>query len=240
MVNELKIKKYWDCLDESLEQLIINGYCFLPSIKNVIDTNFLSAQILDDISDKVYSSNLESHINFCKESGITDILAPKLYNLAKSNFNYNGPISDQYHIARKVNPGLSSEAYRGHFDSHCFTLVMPVTIPSKIDESSLGELIFFPNIRKFPSNEIVNFFGKLFYKKYASKNGFDDLYQKKNSIKADFQDYRPLLFIGNTTLHGNLPVAQIVNSYRLTLLSHFFDPSPSWGIGNILRKVRNR
>jgi len=239
-VINIELKTYWNCLDESLDQLISNGYCFLPSIKNEIDTNMLSSQILDEISDKVYSSNLESHTSFCKEFGITDILAPKLYDLAKSNFNYKGPLSDQYHIARKVNPGLSSEAYRGHFDSHCFTLVMPVTIPSKTDESSLGELIFFPNIRKSPSNEVANFFGKLFYKKYASKNGFNLLSQKKDSVKADFQDYRPLLFIGNTTLHGNSPVAQIVDSYRLTLLSHFFDPSPSWGVGNILRKVRNR
>ena len=239
MVNELEIKKYWDCLDESLEQLIIDGYCFLPSIKSVIDINFLSDQILDDISDKVGTSNLESHINFCKEFGITDILAPKLYNLAKTNLIIMVQFLINIILLEKLIQVFHLR-HTGHFDSHCFTLVMPVTIPSKIDESSLGELIFFPNIRKFPSNEIANFFGKLFYKKYASKNGFNDLYQKKNSIKADFQDYKPLLFIGNTTLHGNLPVAQIVNSHRLTLLSHFFDPSPSWGIGNILRKVRNR
>lgn len=239
-MHKYQLNDYWDCLDSKLEELIENGYCFLPSIKNIIDTKKISEDILNEISENVYSENLEPQIKFSKDFGISSILAPRLKELALTHFNYMGDISDQYNIARKVNPGLSAEAYRGHFDSHCFTLVTPITIPKKVDDSSLGELVFFPNLRKSPSNEFINFFSKLYYKRYASKDGFNRLSKQSTKIIADFQDYKPLLFIGNTTLHGNLPVSQIVDSYRLTLLSHFFDPSPSWGIGNVLRKIRNR
>ena len=63
-----------------------------------------------------------------------------------------------------------------------------------------------------------------------------------NSSKKidDFRDYQPLLFVGNTTLHTNYPVSPDCSSYRLTLLAHFFDPSPKYGIGGFLRLIRNR
>ena len=63
---------------------------------------------------------------------------------------------------------------------------------------------------------------------------------KKMKITDSFEDYRPLLFIGNTTLHTNKQVTADCSSYRLTLLAHFFDPSPRYGIGNLLRKLRAR
>ena len=63
----------------------------------------------------------------------------------------------------------------------------------------------------------------------------------KNQSKIDdFRDYQPLLFIGNTTLHTNYPVSNNCSSYRLTLLAHFFDPSPKYGVGGLLRLIRNR
>ena len=56
----------------------------------------------------------------------------------------------------------------------------------------------------------------------------------------NFKDYQPLLFIGNTTLHTNYPVSSSCASYRLTLLAHFFDPSSKYGVGGLLRLIRNR
>ena len=56
----------------------------------------------------------------------------------------------------------------------------------------------------------------------------------------NFRNYEPLLFIGNTTLHTNYPVSLGCSSYRLTLLAHFFDPSPKFGVGGLLRLLRNR
>ena len=61
-----------------------------------------------------------------------------------------------------------------------------------------------------------------------------------HQITDDFHDYSPLLFIGNTTLHTNKQVSPDCSSYRLTLLAHFFDPSPKYGVGGILRMFRNR
>ncbi len=231
---------YWNDLDKDLESLMSNGYCYLPSVKNIIDLDKIARDILQDISSNIYSSNIPAHTSFCNDFGITEVLAPKLFDLAKNEFNYNGSINDQYHIARKVDPGLNSEAYRGHFDSHCFTLVMPIKIPQKNTDESVGDLVFSPNARKMPGNEFVNFFQKAYFKKYASKDGFSKLSKSSNVLTEDFANYKPLLFVGMRTFHGNKPVNQVVNSERITLLSHFFDPSPPWGIGNILRILRNR
>ena len=68
----------------------------------------------------------------------------------------------------------------------------------------------------------------------------EDFAINHRQITDDFLDYSPLLFIGNTTLHTNKQVSLDCSSYRLTLLAHFFDPSPKYGIGSILRALRNR
>jgi hypothetical protein len=60
---------------------------------------------------------------------INKYLTPKLLNIAQKKFDYKGNISNQYHIARKVEPGNIKEMYRAHFDSHIFTLVLPIKIP---------------------------------------------------------------------------------------------------------------
>ena len=162
------------------------------------------------------------------------------FELAKKMFSYKGDLSNQYHVARKVEPGNSKEMFRAHFDSHLFTMVLPIKIPDATEGGTAGDLIFFPNARKAPSNEISNFIGKAFYKKYASKEGMDSFSLKNQSKIDDFRDYQPLLFIGNTTLHTNYPVSNNCSSYRLTLLAHFFDPSPKYGVGGLLRLIRNR
>ncbi len=234
------MKDYWDKIDSSLDELMKNGFCYLPSVSDYVDLKDLSKKILDDITDNVYSAGIKSHIDFCNTFGISNLLASKLYDLAKNHFNFKGSIDDQYHIARKVNPGLKSEAYRGHFDSHCFTLVFPVQIPKRITDESVGDLIFSPNSRDLPSNEFVNFYQKAYFKRYASEDGFKKLSNQKKVLFEDFSSYKPLLFVGMKTFHANLAVNQVLNNERITLLSHFFDPSPSWGVGNILRILRNR
>ena len=74
-------------------------------------------------------------------------------------------------------------------------------------------------------------------KKKKRNNNFSNNHKK---IVDNFKDYQPLLFVGNTTLHTNFPVSIDCSSYRLTLLAHFFDPSPKYGIGGFLRLIRNR
>ena len=234
------MNQYWNNLDKSLGNLIKDGFCYLPPIKDFIDLEDLARKILDDVSKNVYSANIKSHIDFCNDFGITNILASKLYKIAKENFKYKGSIDNQYHIARKVEPGLTSESYRGHFDSHLFTLVVPVQIPKKLNDESVGDLIFSPQSRDIPENEFINFMQKAYFKKFASKEGFNRLSKKKRVMMEDFSSYKPLLFIGLNTFHANLAVNQILDKDRITLLSHFFDPSPSWGVGATLRKIRNR
>jgi len=144
------------------------------------------------------------------------------------------------HIARRVEPGNSKEMYRAHFDSHLFTMVLPIKIPSTLNGESIGELMYFPHARNPPRSEISNFLGKASFKRFANKKGMERLALRQELRVDNFQDYCPLLFIGNTTLHTNRQVSEACSSYRLTLLAHFFDPSPKYGVGSFLRLVRNR
>jgi hypothetical protein len=119
-------------------------------------------------------------------------------------------------------------------------MVLPIKIPQAKNGGTAGDLIYFPSARKPPSNEIINFFGKAAHKRFASKTGIEAFAKNHRQITDDFQDYSPLLFIGNTTLHTNKPVSQDCSTYRLTLLAHFFDPSSKYGVGGLLRMFRNR
>lgn len=56
----------------------------------------------------------------------------------------------------------------------------------------------------------------------------------------DFSDYQPLLFTGNTTFHGNSPVQAGASENRMTILTHFFDPFPKFGVGKVMRMLRSR
>ena len=133
------------------------------------------------------------------------------------------------------------QKYRAHFDSHIFTLVIPICIPEvkKINES-IGELIYFPNMRVFPKNEFVDFVGKLRTKQYSSESGMKKLGKKKKMNINSFRDYEPLLFLGNTVFHANKPISPNADFHRLTLLAHYFDPFPKYSVGSLLRKIRFR
>jgi hypothetical protein len=189
---------------------------------------------------KTFSELCPSHKNFLQELDLEKSLTPKLYEIARDLYGYKGELSNQYHIARRVEPGNSKELYRAHFDSHLFTLVLPLKIPLAQKGGSVGDLIYFPNARRRPKNEFINFLGKAYHKKYASKEGLDDFAVKHNKITDDFHDHCPLLFTGNTTLHTNKQVSSDCSTYRLTLLAHFFDPSPKYGVGGLVRLLRAR
>ena len=124
--------------------------------------------IAKDISEEMGSLTFKElgacHKNLLDELEIDKYLAPKLYNIAKEAFNFKGDISNQYHIARKVEPGNSKEMFRAHFDSHLFTIVLPIKIPTPSNNGTSGDLIYFPNARKVPRNEISNFIERLITK----------------------------------------------------------------------------
>ena len=235
----MNIEHYWHDIDSRLEQLLEKGFVKLPSL-SIFDLDFLANSISDEMGSLTFKELGSAHKNFLDSLSVDKYLNPKLIKIAKDVFNFKGDISNQYHVARKVEPGNSKEMFRAHFDSHLFTMVLPIKIPEITEEGTAGDLIYFPYARKAPSNEISNFIGKAYYKKYASKEGMEKFSSHCQKKVDNFRDYEPLLFIGNTTLHTNYPVSLGCSSYRLTLLAHFFDPSPKYGVGGLLRLIRNR
>ena len=230
---------YWRDLDFLLEPLVKNGCVKLPSLE-VFNLDAVANSINTEMNGATFTELCSSHKLFLEELDLDNFLTRKLHEIAKNEFGYKGKISNQYHIARRVDPGNSIEMFRAHFDSHLFTMVLPIKIPVAQDGGTVGDLIYFPNARKSPTNEISNAFGKASHKRFASKEGLEVFAKSHNQITDDFTDYSPLLFVGNTTLHTNRQVSQDCSSYRLTLLAHFFDPSPRYGVGGMLRMLRNR
>lgn len=235
----MNISEYWSDIDARLESLLKDGFVKLPSLK-ACDLNKISESISGEMGASTFKELGFNHQNFLNHLEVSKYLTPKLYKIAKNTFNFNGEISNQYHIARKVDPGNSKEMYRAHFDSHLFTMVLPIKIPVSSINGSAGELIYFPKSRKMPNNEITNIIGKAVHKKYASKEGLDKFSASYKKYIDSFNEMEPLIFLGNTTLHTNHPVSQCCSSSRLTLLAHFFDNSPKYGIGSFLRLLRNR
>ena len=239
-MNEALIKNFWSDIDERLDFLQTNGYVKLPSL-SFLELEKFADNIYEEIGNATFQELGQAHKEFLDLLQINEYLVPKLYLLAKNKFNFTGSKEDQYHIARKVEPGNSKEMFRGHFDSHLFTIVFPISIPKKEKENSNnGQLVFFPNLRKQPSNEIFNIIGKIYFKIFASENGLKRLKNRAKMKTENFEKLEPLLFLGNTFLHTNYPVDAECKKNRLTLLAHFFDPSPKYGIGSFLRMIRNR
>jgi len=235
----MEINEYWVDINERLDNLVKNGFVKLPSLSQFL-LDDISHDIANEMNGATFSELSSSHSIFLKNLEIEKYLTPKLFDIANNFFGYKGSISNQYHIARRVDPGNSKEMYRAHFDSHLFTMVLPIKIPKPLNSGTAGDLIYFPKARKPPKNEIHNFIGKVSHKRFATKKGIENFSQIKNKKVDNFDDYRPLLFFGNTTLHTNKQVSSDCSSYRLTLLAHFFDPSPKYGVGGILRLIRSR
>jgi len=117
--------KYWDNLDSDLKKLLHDGYCYLSPIQDIFPLGDLYQSCAFEIGDKTYAENLSAHKRFIEEIGVSSVLLPALYALARTSMGYTGEGDDEYHISRLVRPGDLSEGYRGHFDSHLFTLVIP-------------------------------------------------------------------------------------------------------------------
>lgn len=227
-------------LNESLEELRKHGSVKLPSVYTASWRQETYTNCLKQIGAKSYGENLQGNLDFLIHTKIIKILVPALANFAELYLNKSVIQDDIYNVCRVVRPGDSTEGFRGHFDSHLFTLVTPINIPDFGEVKNGGQLHYYPKARKQPNSEIANILGKAFYKRYNSSDGFDKLAAKTLRKTDNFMDYRPLLFLGNTTFHGNSPVEAKSSENRMTILTHFFDPSPKYGVGKILRLLRNR
>ena len=175
------------------KSLFEKGYVYFPSISNCQWRQDVYANCMEEMKAKSYAENLSANLNFVDDTGISKILAPELRVQAKQYFNISCEVDDIYNVCRLVRPGDTSEGYRGHFDSHLFTLVTPINIPEYEETNDIGQLHFFPKTRRTPRNEIQNIYGKIAYKRYNSKNGFEKLAKNTKCVTETFRDYRPLL-----------------------------------------------
>ena len=150
----MNINNYWSDIDKRLESLKKDGFAKLPSIVDfsIEDTE---KNIFQEMNGATFFELCHSHKVFLDRLLINEKLVPKLYEIAKKEMGYKGPITNQYHVSRLVEPGNSREMYRAHFDSHLFTIVFPIKIPIPKNAGTAGDLIYFPNARKFPSNELT-------------------------------------------------------------------------------------
>ena len=225
-------------IDKNQEsELFDNGYVELPQL--AYKGSLKNFKNLTQDLNKTYNSNTDFHNEYLLKHNIKTELRDKLFEFSKKHLGIEPDKDDIYTISRIVYSFDNLESYRGHFDSHIFTLVTPVIIPNANDRES-GQLIVFPKIRNEPSGELSNVFGKLKFKLfYANKNGFKNLMSKNTFEEFDFINLNPVLFLGRQSFHGNRSFAKAPDGIRVTLLTHFFDPS-SKGIGSVLRKLRNR
>ena len=234
------LSKFFVGIESQFDELLENGIIKLDrSIIGYDGHDALLTSLLSEIGESIFKESAKSHLSIINRMGIHANLTPALYDLAVNKYGYKGDILDHYNIARLVRPTNSQERYRAHFDSHLFTLVLPIHIPKPSPGLGGGELIYKPRARSQPRSEVENIFGKIWFKRYANKSGMESRLRHGDASNETFEDGKPLLFIGNTTLHTNRPV-QVPDEFRLTLITHFFDPSPSWGIGAIQRRFRER
>ncbi len=225
--------------DNFVNDLLENGISKLPSIKNLRNFSNLRKEAIEELNDKTFKSNLTSHRKILDLMNFNQIIFPELLKIVKLKFKYLES-NNSYHIARFIKPGQVSESYRGHFDSHTFTMVIPILIPDDKNIKERGQLICFPNFRSHPKNELINIAQKIYYKKYLGKNSINKLAKKKKCFELTFDDYKPVIFFGTKTFHLNKELSKENSTSRLTFLSHYFDTSSKFGIGNIMRIIRKR
>ena len=233
---------YFDNVDikSKIEELIQKGYCKLPSLNNLQNFKQIKEEIFLSLDDKTYKEENYFHKKILKSIEFEERFFPYLKKIAKEIFLTDTDPNDSYMIKRTVRPGEKFEGYRAHFDSHLFTLVIPINIPINKNINDRGQLIFFPNIRIFRKNELINIIQKLYFKRFNSEEKINQLSKKYLMKIESFDNYEPILFLGFRTLHMNKGMNKKNNEKRITLLCHYYDTSPKYGISNILRKIRNR
>ncbi|XKH58852.1 hypothetical protein LG290_08985 [Halomonas sediminis] len=234
-----ELSKYWSGFYEMQDKILELGFVKFPALSELIDIESYAVDILSECSGKAFVESVPAQNKLLDDLGVKSLLAPILFEFAREQFCYKGSVDNQYHVSRFVYPGNGVEKYRAHFDSHLFTLVIPLIIPTSLLGEEVGEFLFIPNARRMPKTEIENIFGKIYFKRYSSRRAMMRMIKARECEVELFSDQCPLLFLGRTTLHANKAVSLGASSVRLTSLSHFFDPR-AFGIGRLLRALRNR
>lgn len=226
-------------IHDQLEVLLDKGFAFFPNLK-LNGKNFKKFN-LDKYRNRTHIKDTELHKAYLKQHNIKKILIPELVKkanqLCKKKINSN----DLYCITKIIKPYQISESDKPHFDSHLFTLVTPVEIPKSNSKEYYGQLGLFIKIRQEPKNELINFLSKLyFFIFHKSQKKLNKLKDKNYFVELGFEDMVPAIFLGRQCYHYSLPIYSSQSKKHILLITHFFDPSPKWGIGNINRYLRNR
>lgn len=222
-----------------ISTLLEQGFISLPQYK-ISEKNkslFLSSVEKDKLSG--YQSDYSEHKKYLSDNKIDTNLSIQLKEIAKRYFKLECKLDDTYKITRVIDSSQKSEQFRFHFDSHLFTLVTPINIP-KTSSSDKGELILAPQLRLEPISEIKNSLTKIYYKRFSNYDGFQKLKKNKKIVYFDFQNNEPLLFLGRSCYHANNQFISTNNDKRVTVLTHFFDPSPNFSLGRVMRVLRRR
>ena len=221
--------------DRILHEIITSGFAILPEIPEIA-FDFKSVKV-------GFTENHQAHLAVLDSLGGVAVLARELERFAVSEFGFRDLPSDHYHVTRRVDGCIRGEAYKTHFDSHLFTLVLPLRLPeaSCFGEEEAGQLFLLPGARQHPSNALVDALGKLAGLRFRGAKGVGELRKKTGFRVFDFKDRAPIIFAGNVCLHGNYPFITRDNTQtRVTGLSHFFDPFNGKGVGSMLRWLRKR
>jgi hypothetical protein len=213
------------------------GFAFAPELKfepSLVDLNILLGE-----KKRTHIQDSKLHLKYLKK--VEKFIVPELLKKIPIHLKKNIKENDLYKITKIIKPYEMSLSDRAHFDSHLFTLITPINIPKSTSKTNRGQLVVFNKLRQEPINEVINLFGKLYYFIfYSSPRNLQKLFNKKNYIELDFYDMVPVIFLGRQCFHCSMPFESNNNQSHVLLITHFFDPSPFWSIGNINRYIRNR
>ena len=227
--------------EECLNQLNLYGhYCF----KNFL-SDYELKELIKLVDDKLIENNNKYFFLADKKLDNTIINEKKFISKFKSLFENLSiklilkNFEDQkiYKVLRVVTGKKDErESHRYHFDAHMFTVLIPIIIPNR-EESENGDLIIFPNIRKYNSSLLINIFQKLLlqnrFSKFLLKNNY--IYKNKKTI-LKLKPGNVYIFYGYRTLHGNLKIDP--RDVRATILLHFYDVFSDSKLVKLNRKLR--
>jgi hypothetical protein len=189
--------------------------------ENLTKTNLL------ELTDGFYIDQHEHRSIFVSDSLLTE-LQQKVKQECRNKYAYN-----DIFLSRVVEGG-SKERYRTHYDSHIYTIVVPVLLPDTT-EKNRGQLYLVPKMRKRPKIDLINMSTKLRAFQYRGEKNYNKLKKRDDYLEVDLEVGQAIMFEGMSCLHGNKQNDSI--DKRITLISHFVDPFPN-GAGAIMRRLR--
>ena len=190
--------------------------------------SYLSSMELSNLEDGFHGNNTDHCAAISEITELRNIIHSLQTDCISENIPWN-----QINVIRVVKQ-KSSEKYRTHYDSHLYTLVVPIQTSNQ-ENVLKGQLYLAPNSRKQPKFDLINFLQKVLAFRWRGEAGYAKLVTSEKIKLFDLQFGEAILFNGSRSLHGNL--SNESEETRVTMITHMADPFPN-GIGALMRKVR--